>query len=120
MGRKREQEVENNEQTIKELKAANRRLKSDNQRLKAEIATLQEAFSKTAIYLKKDTVDLNVEELIKGAIYGASLDKIKNESKCEKCGAGLLKEFNVENVGKLLLCVECKYRRVIKNGKKES
>jgi multidrug resistance efflux pump len=119
MGRKKDQEVESSEQTVKDLKAANRRLKSDNQRLKAEIATLQEAFTKTAVYLKKDTTNLTVEELIKGATSGSSLDEIKNTNKCDRCGASKVKDFHVENVGRLLVCTECKNRKVIKDGKKK-
>jgi hypothetical protein len=120
MARKKEQEAESGEQTVKELKAANRRLKSDNQRLKAELATLQEAFAKTAMYLKKDTVNLSVEDIIKGVTSGANLEKIKNGSTCEKCGANTLKDFHIENVGKLILCTECKTRKIVKDGKKES
>ena len=40
MGRRNKEAIEN-EEAIKELKAANRRLKSDNERLKKELATLQ-------------------------------------------------------------------------------
>ena len=122
MGRKRNKnnESEADEQTIKELKAANRRLKSDNQRLKIELQTLQEAFQKTSTYLKNNTDNISVEKIIEGVKTGSSLEKIKKTNKCEKCGAVGIKDFYVANVGRLILCTECKTRKVIKNEKKEN
>ena len=81
MGRNRGKNNDDIEQTLKELKAANRRLKSDNQRLKMELATLQEAFLKTSVYLKNNTDGISVE--------------------------------------KIILCSECKNRKVVKNGKEK-
>lgn len=123
MGRKRSKDAEHeqeNEQTIKELKAANRRLKSDNERLKAELATLQQAFDKTAGYLKGNTDGISVEKIIDGVKQGNTLEKIKKANKCEKCGASGIKDFYVANVGRIILCTECKDRKVIKNEKKET
>lgn len=122
MGRKRgkiDPQLEENEQTIKELKSANRRLKSDNERLKAELATLQEAFSKTSSYLKGNTDNISVEKIIEGVKRGSTLQQIKTDNKCKKCGSNSLKDFNVVNVGRIILCSSCKDRRVIKNGKEE-
>lgn len=123
MGRKRNKEDEHdqeNEQTIKELKAANRRLKSDNERLKAELVTLQQAFDKTAGYLKGNTDGISVEKIIEGVKQGNTLEKIKKSNKCTKCGAVGIKDFHVPNVGRIILCAECKDRKVIKNEKKEN
>ena len=120
MGRKRGKEVvngEENEQTIKELKAANRRLKSDNERLKAELSTLQAAFDKTSSYLKGNTDNISVEKIIEGVKKGSTLEQIKKQNKCTKCGSHSVKEFSVINVGKIILCGDCKDRKVIKNGK---
>lgn len=119
MGRRRNNEIEENEQTIKELKAANRRLKSDNERLKAELATLQEAFSKTSQYLKGNTDNISVEKIIEGVKKGSTLSEIKKTVKCDKCGSSSIKEFSVVNVGRIILCTECKNRKVVKNGKEE-
>jgi len=122
MGRKRNKENEHeqeNEQTIKELKAANRRLKSDNERLKAELDTLQQAFEKTAGYLKGNTEGISVEKIIEGVKQGNTLERIKKSNKCTKCGAVSVKDFYVPNVGRVVLCTECKDRKVIKNEKKE-
>jgi hypothetical protein len=120
MGRKRTKDLKNgeeNEQTIKELKAANRRLKSDNARLKAELMTLQEAFEKTSSYLKKNTDNISVEKIIEGVKKGSTLEQIKKQQKCFKCSSTNVKEFNVLNVGTIVLCGDCKDRRVVKDAK---
>jgi hypothetical protein len=120
MGRNRHKDVkenEENEATIKELKAANRRLKSDNERLKAELSTLQEAFSKTSAYLKGNTDGMSVEKIIEGVKKGSTLAEIKKKENCEKCGNCSIKEFFVKNVGKIILCSDCKFRKVVKHEK---
>jgi hypothetical protein len=122
MGRKRDKEEDNheqNEEIIKQLKAANRRLKSDNQRLKSEIATLQEAFKKTSIYIKNNTDQVSVEKIIEGVKKGSNLEQIKKSSKCEKCGSTNVKDLAVPTVGRILLCGDCKHRKVLKNEKEE-
>lgn len=120
MGRKRQKdqnESEQNEVTIKELKAANRRLKSDNQRLKAELATLHEAFNKTSTYLKGNTDNISVEKIIEGVKKEATLSQIKKTVKCDKCSSFNVKDFYVANVGRIILCADCKSRKVVKNEK---
>ena len=120
MGRKRAKDIriqEENEQTIKELKAANRRLKKDNERLKSEVATLQQAFSQTSVYLKGNTDNISVEKIIEGVKKGSTLQEIKKENKCEKCGSLNVKELSIYNVGTIILCSDCKNRKVVKNGK---
>ena len=123
MGRSRsrsDKNVDENEQTIKELKAANRRLKSDNERLKAELATMQAAFEKTSMYLKGNTDNISVEKIIEGVKRGDTLQEIKVKNKCSKCGSTSVKEMTVMNVGKIILCTECKDRKVIKNDKEKN
>lgn len=120
MGRKRAKDIriqEENEQTIKELKAANRRLKKDNERLKSEVATLQQAFSETSVYLKGNTDNISVEKIIEGVKKGSTLQEIKKENKCEKCNSLNVKELSIYNVGTIILCSDCKNRKVVKNGK---
>lgn len=120
MGRKRAKDIriqEENEQTIKELKAANRRLKRDNERLKSEIDTLQQAFSQTSVYLKGNTDNISVEKIIEGVKKGSTLQQIKKDNKCEKCGSTNVKDLNIATMGRIILCGDCKYRKVIKNGK---
>jgi len=122
MGRKRDKDEDNeeqNERTIKELKAANRRLKSDNQRLKAELETLHEAFKKTSTYLKNNTDNISVEKIIEGVKKGSNLEQIKKTNKCDKCGDISVKDFYVANVGRIILCSSCKTRKVIKNEEKK-
>lgn len=114
--RKRGDKEESIEKTIKELKAANRRLKSDNERLKAEIATLHAAFEKTATYIKGNTDNISVEKIIEGVKKGNTLKQIKDAEKCTKCGAKDLKRYAVPNVGTIIMCVECKDRKVLKDG----
>jgi hypothetical protein len=118
MGRRRNNENLENEEALKELKAANRRLKSDNERLKAELATLHEA-SKTSQYLKGNTDNISVEKIIEGVKKGSTLSQIKVSNKCEKCNSVSLKEFYVQNVGTIVLCASCKNRKVVKNDKEE-
>jgi hypothetical protein len=118
MGRRNKEAIEN-EEAIKELKAANRRLKSDNERLKKELATLQEAFSQTSKYLKGNTDNISVEKIIEGVKKGSTLKEIKKTQNCEKCMSGSIKELNVPNVGRILLCTACSHRKVFKNGKDE-
>lgn len=120
MGRNRtknEKREDENENTIKELKAANRRLKSDNERLKAELITLQAAFEKTSSYLKGNTDNISVEKIIEGVKKGSTLEQIKKSTKCTKCGSFEVKEFNVTGVGKIILCGSCKDRKVVKHAK---
>lgn len=121
MGRKRDKnpdEERQNEQAIKDLKAANRRLKSDNQRLKMELQTLQEAFKKTSSYLKNNTDNISVESIIEGVKKGSSLEQIKKTNKCDKCGEACIKDFHVANVGRIILCTSCKTRKVIRSEEK--
>jgi hypothetical protein len=123
MGRKRnkEEHSEQDEQAIKELKAANRRLKSDNQRLKAELATLHDAFEKTSVYLKSNTDNVSVEKIVEEVRKGSDLDQIKKHAKfdkCEKCGSYNLKNLQVPAVGRIILCGDCKHRKVVKNEEK--
>ncbi len=118
MGRSRSKNSEDeNERTIKELKAANRRLKSDNERLKSELSSLNEAFEKTSGYLKNNTDNISVEKIIEGVKKGSTLEQIKKAEKCEKCLKFTVKDFSVPNVGRILLCSECKHRKVLRNGK---
>jgi hypothetical protein len=114
--RKRGEKEESSDKTIKELKAANRRLKSDNERLKAEIATLHAAFEETSVYIKGNTDNISVEKIIEGVKKGNTLKQIKEAEKCSKCGAKDVKKYSVPNVGTLVMCAECKDRRVLKDG----
>jgi hypothetical protein len=117
--RKDEKEGDGNEIALKELKAKNRRLKSDNDRLKAEIATLHEAFGKTAVYLKGNTDGMSVEKVIEGVKKGATLAQIKKVEPCDKCKSDKVKEIRVPSVGTVIMCTECQFRKVIKNGKED-
>jgi hypothetical protein len=116
---RKNKEATENEEAIKELKAANRRLKSDNERLKKENATLHEAFLQTSKYLKGNTENISVEKLIDGVKKGSTLKEIKKNQACEKCMSNTVKEFEVPAVGKILLCTACSHRKVLKNGKDE-
>lgn len=118
-GRGKVKSTDENEQTIKELKKANRRLKSDNERLKSEIATLHEAFSQTSKYIRGNTDNISVEKIIDGVKNGSTLQEIKKDACCEKCKSENVKELRVPTVGTIILCTECSYRKVIKNGKEE-
>lgn len=114
--RKRGDKEDRSEKTMRELKAANRRLKSDNERLKSEVATLHAAFEKTAVYIKGNTDNVSVEKIIEGVKKGSTLKQIKDAEKCGKCGAKDVKRYHVPNVGTIIMCAECKDRKVIKDG----
>lgn len=123
MGRQRKKDEDGaseNDVTIKELKSANRRLKSDNQRLKMEIATLHEAFNKTSTYLQGNTDNISVEKIIEGVKKDSTLAQIKKTVKCDKCNSFDVKDFYVTNVGRIILCANCKSRKVVKNEKEEN
>lgn len=117
--RKPEKELDDVEITIRELKDKNRRLKSDNERLKAELATLNEAFNKTAHYLKGNTDNMTVERVIEGVKKGSTLAQIKKDVKCEKCHSDKVKELKVPAVGVIVLCTDCNFRKVLKDGKEK-
>lgn len=116
-GRNDDDDNQNNSEIIKELRAKNRRLKSDNERLKTELATLQEAFSKTAEYLKGNTDNISVEKIISGVKKGSTLQQIKNTLVCDQCKKNKVKELRVPSVGTIILCAECNFRKVIKDDK---
>lgn len=123
MGRRRDKERKHEqavEKLISELKSANRRLKSDNKRLLSEIATLEEAFLKTAEYLKKNTDNISVEVIVEGVKNEQTLSEIKKSNVCESCGSPDLKYLDVQNVGKIILCTACKHRKVNKYGKEKN
>jgi predicted nuclease with TOPRIM domain len=116
--RRKDNDTEENEKTLKELKAANRRLKSDNERLKQELATLRSVFDKTSKYLKDNTDNFSVESLIRGAKNEATLEQIKITNSCYVCKSTKLKELNVP-FGKIMLCTDCNHSKVVRDGKEE-
>jgi hypothetical protein len=109
---------EDNE-TVKDLKAANRRLKSDNERLKAELATLEQAFAKTSKYLKDNTDNVSIEKIIEGVKKDKNLEQIKVEEACKKCGSKETKQLPAGRAGYIKICVICNERSMLKYDEEE-
>lgn len=79
---------------LEKLKNANRRLKSDNEQLKRENIQLQELLDKNISYLKKETKNVPIKDLIKGA--DKRLEQVKDDiEKCPICSKRAFKRITV-------------------------
>lgn len=104
MGRNRKQDLIDRE-TVNQLKENNRTLKRENRNLKEEIEQL------------KKQLGQNVEQKTESP---SGKSKFTPKRVCEKCGSVDLKDLAISpSVGRMLLCSNCKHRKVIKNEKKE-
>jgi regulator of replication initiation timing len=104
MGRNRREASEERE-TVNELKESNRTLKKENRKLREEIIELKK--------LLGQEIPAETKQSKKPA-------KFVVKKTCEKCGSEDLKELAISpTVGKMILCGNCKHRKVLKNEKKE-
>lgn len=94
---------------IKKLKAHIRHQDKEIARLKSELRTYDRAFQKNLVFLKEKTIDLSVEDLIKGAEEELTLKQIKDDKKdrfseiqrkwkCHKCEDGILRLIIVPGI----------------------
>ena len=100
-------EKEENE-TLQTLKAANKRLKKTIEQLKQEILTLEKAFKQTGRYLKDNTDGFSVEAVIKGVQKDKTLQQLKDESGCSKCGSINLRSMSGGRGFHVRFCNDCK------------
>lgn len=106
---------------IKRLKAHIRKLDKEISRLKSELKTYNAAFSKNIVFLKNQTKNFSIEELIEGAKMDLTLEQINQEKqntfkameerwKCWKCGEGVLKMIVVPSNRYFRKCTLCENR----------
>ena len=110
---------ESHKETINELKGKIRRLESDKRKLKSEVETLTAALEENIKFLRDQTNDLSLEDLIGAAKSKKSLKEVKStkvEETCKKCFSTDLFISKVKSVGTIVLCRSCKNREVKKNG----
>lgn len=101
---------------LNKLKRRVKRLESENKRLKSELNAYDQAFKKTTKFLKDNTDEISLEELVKAAKENKSLKEITpDETKqCPKCGSDIKKlQYPV---GTVIVCENnnCDYRSMEK------
>lgn len=115
---KKEPKKEYKDGELNKLKRRVKRLEKENNRLRSENKAFEQAFKKTTKFLEDHTGDISVEQLIDAAKQGKSLRKVEKEhveSLCPKCFSKL-KELPKSRVGKIIVCTQCEYRKVEKDG----
>lgn len=103
---------------IQKLKRRIKKLETENKRLKSELGSYEQAFKKTTKFLEDHTDDISLEDLVQAAKQDKSLRKVEKEhveSLCPKC-FNKLKELPKSRVGKIIVCTQCEYRKVEKDG----
>lgn len=101
---------ENNE---KEKALRRKILEQDREisRLKSELKTLNNAFSKTAQYIKGNMDGVSVEKIIAGSREAKTMVEIKAASCCPECGEEL--KTSLLPFGRMDICsAACGYRNV--------
>lgn len=115
---KKEPKKEYKDGELNKLKRRIKRLEKENTRLKSELNSYEQAFKKTTRFLKDHTDDISLEDLVQAAKQDKSLRKVEKEhveSLCPKC-FNKLKELPKSRVGKIIVCTQCEYRKVEKDG----
>jgi predicted nuclease with TOPRIM domain len=100
---------------VKKLRARVKKLEKENNRLKSELRAFEQAFHKTTRFLRDNTDDINLEDLVDAAKDGKSLKEVKNvKDVCPMCFSE-----NYSNIkarfGKLRTCGNCGHREIIKD-----
>lgn len=102
---------------VQKLKNRIRRLEKENKKLKSDLGSYEQAFKKTTKFLKDNTDEISLEELIKAAKENKSLKEITPEEvrQCPKCASDL-KKLKYP-VGTVIVCEnnKCDYRSMEKN-----
>lgn len=114
MGRNKDIYVEAKSGEVKSLKKRIAKLENENKRLKSELKTFEQMFRRTVIYLKKDTEELSIEQIIKGVDDDKTLFQIKEDNKgkwaCHKCEDGELRLIIVPQGRYFRKCNKCENR----------
>ena len=118
MGRNKDHYVEPKSGEVKSLKKRIAKLENENKRLKSELRQYEATFRRTIIYLKKDTEELSIEQIIRGVDDDKSLFQIKEDNKdkwaCRKCDDGELRLIIVPGDRYFRKCNFCENRTGIK------
>lgn len=113
---KKEPKKEYKDAELNKLKRRVKRLESENRRLKSELNSYDEAFKKTKRFLKDNTDELSLDDLIQAAKNGSSLKKTQEdvEDACPKC-LNKVKKIN-SPVGIITVCdnIHCDFRKTEK------
>ena len=91
---------------ITKLKNRIRNLEKENNKLKSDLKSYDKAFIKTTKFLKDNTKDISLEQLIKGANEDKTLKEVQKENCCEKCMGVDLYITKIPN-GTFTLCRTC-------------
>lgn len=114
MGRNKDIYVEPKSGEVKSLKKRLAKLENENRRLKSELKTFEAMFRRTVIYLKKDTEELSIEQIIKGVDDDKTLFQIKEDNKgkwsCHHCEEGELNLIIVPGNRYFRRCNKCPHR----------
>jgi DNA repair exonuclease SbcCD ATPase subunit len=98
---------------LNRLKKRIKKLEKENDRLKSELNSYEQAFKKTTKFLRDNTEEISLENLIKAAKSEKSLKEVKEEStsnKCPVCSADI--KIMETLVGKIITCTKCSYRNL--------
>lgn len=111
---KKEEREEN--ETVHTLKAANKRLKKTIEQLKQELLTLEKAFKQTSKYVKGNTDGFSVKEVIEGVNKDMTLQELKDEKGCKKCGSINLRSMEGGRGFYIKICNDCKMTEKVLDG----
>lgn len=114
MGKSKDFVKEDKSAQVSSLKKRIAKLEHENKRLKSELRQYEATFRRTIIYLKKDTEELSIEQIIRGVDDDKSLFQIKEDNKgkwaCRKCDDGELRLIIVPGDRYFRKCNLCENR----------
>lgn len=94
------------------LKKRIKKLEKENKGLKSELNAYEQAFKKTTKFLRDNTDDISVEDLIQAAKSDTSLKKTKeNKKECPKCfskNVAIIESL----AGTVISCPDCEHREL--------
>jgi predicted nuclease with TOPRIM domain len=98
---------------VDKLKTQIRNLQKETRRLKSELKAYEQAFRKTKDFLKENTDEIDLMDLIAGAKENKPLKEIQDEytQVCDKCQQGI-RTITLLPFGKLYLCNNCGDRHI--------
>lgn len=100
---------------LNKLRKRVKRLEKENERLKSELNSYEQAFKKTTRFLRDNTDEIRLEDLIQAAKNDKSLKEVKEKEvrdMCPICFSELKK--TVTTVGVISTCTRCTFRKLEK------
>lgn len=116
---KKEPRKEYKDGELNRLKKRIKKLEKENDRLKSELNSYDQAFKKTTKFLRDNTDEISLENLIQAAKNESSLKEVteiqekENSRNCPVCFSSIEPNY-VPKVGNIILCKKCNYRTVEK------